>query len=98
MKTMYTPPKKVLERYADVLVNYALGGGKGIKNGDVVQLVGSEASKPLYVEVVRAIRKSGGHIISQYTPDNEDWINFDREFYKDSSDEQIKFFPAKFVK
>lgn len=98
MKRSYIPPKKILERYADVLVNFALGGGKGIKKGDIVAIYGSEVAKPLYVEIIRAIRMSGGHIIGRYMPDNEPWINFDREFYENSTDDQIKFFPAKFMR
>ena len=35
-KTEYKPSKKFLENYADILVNFALGEGKGIKKGDVV--------------------------------------------------------------
>ena len=34
----YKPSKKVLEKYADVLVNFALGSYKGIKKGDVVRV------------------------------------------------------------
>lgn len=98
MKKPYTPPKKTLERYADVLVNYALRGGKGIKKGEVVRVLCPESAKPLYIEVLRAIRKAGGHSIGQYVPDNEKGMAFDREFYEDSSDEQIKFFPAKYTK
>jgi len=32
----YNPPQKILKNYADVLVNFALGGGTGIKKGEVV--------------------------------------------------------------
>jgi hypothetical protein len=34
----YTPSKQILDKYADVMVNFALGGGKGIKKGDVVRV------------------------------------------------------------
>jgi len=98
MNKTYKPSKKVLERYADVLVNYALGGGKGIKKGETVLIVASEISKPLYIECLRAVRKAGGNVISQYLPDDEPGVNFGKEFYENSTDEQIKFFPAKFLK
>lgn len=98
MKKTYTPPKKILERYADVLVNFALGGGKGIKKGDVVLVYGSEASKPLYIEITKAIREAGGHMIGRYAPDDEPDYDFDREFFLNSTDEQLKFFPAKLMK
>ena len=51
----FTPSQQVLERYADVLVNFALGGGAGVKRGDVVRIVAHEAAKPLYVELHRAV-------------------------------------------
>lgn len=98
MKKSYIPPKKILERYADVLVNYALGGGVGIKKGEVVLLQGSEISKPLYIECLRAIRKAGGHTVTQYLPDDEPGANLTREFYEQSTDDQIKFFPDKLLK
>jgi len=34
----YQPSEEILKKYADVLVNYALGGGVGVKAGEVVQL------------------------------------------------------------
>ena len=42
----YTPPKDVLERYASVLVDFALGGGGGIERGDVVRITAPEGAKP----------------------------------------------------
>jgi aminopeptidase len=98
MTKPYTPPQKILERYADVLVNFALGGGKGIKKGDVVLVTASEVAKPLYIEIIKAIRKSGGHIIGRYFPDDTPEYNFDREFFLKATDEQLKFFPAKLTR
>lgn len=98
MKKPYTPPQIVLERYANVLVNFALGGGKGIKKGETVLVYGSEASKPLYVELIRAVRRAGGNSISRYSPDDEPYVNFGKEFYDEATDEQLQFFPAKLMK
>ncbi len=95
---MYTPSKKVLERYAAVLVNFALADGKGIKKGDVVQVTASESAKPLYAEILRAIWKAGGHVIGRYQPDNEKWFRFDREFFELAESEQVEFFPAKLMR
>lgn len=95
---MYKPSKIVLERYADVLVNFALGGGKGIKKGEVVVVNAPEASKPLYAEILKAIWKAGGHVIGRYHPGNEKWFKFDREFFETASPEQIEFFPSKLMR
>ena len=100
MKTTkpYVPSKKILENYANVLVNFALGHGKGIKKGDTVIVQMSEAAKPLYAEIMAAIWKAGGHIISRYTADNEPWFNFDKAFYEHVKDHQLDFFPHHFMK
>src|SRR4051812_34676780 len=95
---MYTPPKKILEKYADVLVNFALGGGKGIKKGEVVYIMTYECAKPLFAELRRAVWKAGGHVISDYRADNEPKMIIDRDFFEYASDEQLKFFPDKYLK
>ncbi len=50
-KPSYRPSQKILAKYADLLVNFALGGGKGIKKGDVVYITADECTKPLYLEL-----------------------------------------------
>ena len=67
---MYTPSKKILEKYANVLVNFALGGGKGVKKGEVVFLQVPESAKPLLYELRAAILKAGAYTITEYLPDN----------------------------
>ena len=79
----HTPSQQVLERYADVLINFALGGGSGVKRGDVVRIAAHEAAKPLYVELHRAVWRAGAHAIGQYVADD---------------DEQIDFFAAKYMR
>jgi aminopeptidase len=99
----YTPSPKILKKYADVLVNFALGGGKGIKKGEVVRVSASESAKPLYIAVCNAIVDAGGHVMSNYGPDDEHGdkrrnISVSRYFYEHATDEQIKFFPKKYLK
>jgi aminopeptidase len=94
----YRPDKKILERYADVLVNFALGDGKGIKKGDVVYIVTQEYAKPLYMEVLKAITKAGGHAISQYAPDDDAEFSVMRDFYAGAQKHQLDFFPEKYFR
>lgn len=94
----YKPSKKILERYADVLVNFALGKGKGIKKGDVVYVVAYEYSKPLYAEILKAIMKAGGNAISQYMPNSDREFNITRDFYVNAKEHQINFFPSKYIR
>ena len=89
----YQPSEELLEKYADVMINFALNGGEGVKNGEVVQLRVSEVAKPLLVALRRAVLKAGAHPIIFYTPDD-----FAREHYELASDEQLSFFPKKFLK
>lgn len=99
MKTekKYQPSKKVLEKYADVLVNFALGGYAGIKKGDVVRVFVEEEAKPLYVEIVKAIWKKGGHVLPAFTPADTDGYNLSKDFYDIATPEQLAFFPKKYM-
>jgi aminopeptidase len=91
----HTPPQPILERYADVLVNFALGGGAGIKQGDVVRIVSHESAKPLYAELCRAVWRAGGHMLGHYLPDDAGEYNLSRDFLELASDAQLDFFPAQ---
>lgn len=99
----YTPSQQILEKYAEVLVNFALNSGKGIKKGEVVRVSSAESAKPLYIAVCNAIVKSGGHVIGNYAPDDEQGDkrraeSFTRFFYQNATDEQIRFFPKTYLK
>ncbi|MDP3965710.1 MAG: aminopeptidase [bacterium] len=99
----YTPSDKILKNYADVLVNFALGGGKGVKKGEVVRVSASESAKPLFMAVCNAIVDAGGHVMSNYGPDDEQGDkrrneSFTRYFYEHAQPHQISFFPAKYLK
>jgi aminopeptidase len=90
----YLPAPEILERYADVFVNFALGGGEGVRPGEVVLVAASESAKPLYIEVTRAVLRAGCHAIGHYTPDDDAEYNMSRDFFEIASDEQIDFFPS----
>jgi aminopeptidase len=94
----YTPPAEILERYASVLVNFALGGGEGVKAGEIVRVVAPESAKPLYAALNRAVWRAGGHVIGGYQPDDDDSINLSRDFYELAGDEQLDRFPAHYMR
>jgi aminopeptidase len=98
MSEKYTPSQEVLEKYAKVLVNFALNSGKGIKKGETVFVLGHESAKPLFMECLNAITKSGGNVILNYLPDNTDGFGAGREYFKNAKGEQLNFFPAKYMK
>jgi aminopeptidase len=92
----YVPPPEILQRYADVLVNLALGGGAGIRRGDVVEIIAPESAKPFYAELCRTVWRAGGHVIGRYVPDDGPDINLTRDFYAIADGEQLDFFPARY--
>lgn len=89
----YTPSALILHRYARVLVNFALNSGKGIKKGDVVRLSVAESAKPLYIELRNQVLRSGGHVLTNYLPDD-----VARRGYELASREQLRFFPAAYAR
>ena len=92
----YKPSQEVLERYARVLIDFALGGGAGVQPDEVVLVAASESAKPLYAELQRAVLRAGGHVIGDYRPDEDAECNLARDFFELASDAQIAFFPAHY--
>lgn len=93
METTYQPKDSILKKYADVLVKYALNSGAGIKPGQVVQCVVPDIAKPLLVQLQRSILEAGGHPILKLLP-----TGIDKDFYDLANDEQLTFFPKKYMK
>lgn len=89
---MYIPSNELLEKYADVMVNFALWNWKWIKKWDVVFVQISECAKPFYIPLQTAILKAWWQPIFQYLPD---WVA--RNFYEIASDEQLSFAPLKYL-
>ncbi|MBI4363551.1 MAG: aminopeptidase [Candidatus Doudnabacteria bacterium] len=99
----YQPSQIILDRYAEVLVRFALGGGKGIKKGDVVRISSSESGRRLYLAVCNAVIDAGGHVLPHYSPDDEQGDrrrneSFTRYFYEHAQDHQMDHFPHKYLK
>ncbi len=91
---MYIPSNEILNKYADLLVNYALGGGQGVKAGEVVWVRLPETAKPLYVPLRNTILKAEAHPIMSYGAQNID----DADFYDLANDEQLSFFADIYMK
>ncbi len=94
MSKTSTPPQIILERYANVLVNFALNSGSGIKKGEVVEINVPDVAKPLAKEIQKAVLKSGGHPILRLLPTGD----FTKDFFELASDEQLIHFPKKYFK
>lgn len=89
----YQPSEEVLEKYADILINFALNSGEGVKPGEVVQIRVPECAKPMLVTLRRSVLKAGAHPLIFFMPDD-----FSREHFELASDEQLNFFPERYMK
>lgn len=91
----YKPPQDILEKYAKILVNFALGGGRGIRPGELVYLQGSLSSLPFYRALKKEIFDSGGLMVNSLADDMD---GFGRYFYDNATHEQLTSFPAPYYK
>lgn len=91
--SLYVPSKEILRRYAEVLVKFALNSGQGVKPGEVVEVVVPDAAKALALELHNVILEVGAHPMIRLTP-----TGFEQDFFSRANDEQLTFFPEKFLK
>lgn len=89
----YIPPQEILDSYARVLVQFALGSGKGVAKGEVVQCVVPDVAKPLARSLQNTILESGGHPLLRLLP-----TGFDQDYYRLASPDQLTFFPTQYMK
>ena len=90
---MYTPSTTTLDKYADVLICFALNSGKGIAKNDVVLLVTPVEGMPLAMAVYAKILDCGGHPIIHLLDDD-----FKLAHLQHGSDAQISFFANKYYR
>lgn len=94
----YEPSQKILDNFAEVLVNFALGDGKGIKKGDTVKLLAFESARPLFIACYKKIIDAGGNVIMDYRPSACDQHDLEQYFYEHASKKQLQHFPAEYFK
>lgn len=88
--TDYSPPAEILDKYAQVLVHFALGQTEGIKSGEVVQCLVPDVAKPLALALQNTLLKAGAHVLMRLLP-----TGFDNDYYSLASKEQLTFFPEQ---
>jgi aminopeptidase len=92
----YVPAREHLERYAELLIGFALGGGRGVAAGEVVRIVAPETAKPLFAAACRAAWRAGAHVIYDYSPADDAQFNLSRDFFELACDAQLDHFPARY--
>jgi len=90
---MYQPSKRVLEKYADVLIRFALNSGKGIKKNDVVYIVSQTPGLALAREVYRVVLSRGGHPMLSIVEDDFKLLHI-----QNSTKRQLTFFPRRYYR
>ena len=89
----YQPSRIILQKYAEVLVNFALNSGQGVKPGEVVMCQVPDVAKSLALELQNTILRAGAHPLLRLLP-----TGFSKDFYTLASQGQITFFPEKYLK
>jgi aminopeptidase len=88
----------LLQKYAQVMVRYALNDGQGINKGDTVFLVGQECTKYLFIAIAKEVYAAGGNLITAYQPDNVKDTSLARFLLQHGTDEQVGFFATPYWK
>ncbi|KKP60343.1 MAG: Peptidase M29 aminopeptidase II [Candidatus Roizmanbacteria bacterium GW2011_GWA2_34_18] len=90
---MFVPNKKILENYAKVLIDFALGKGLGIKEKQVIYLQYDTEALPLALTVFKRIIEKGAYPMVKSIDES-----FQKVMFENASDDQLKFFPKKYTK
>jgi aminopeptidase len=91
----YHPSEEILDRYAKVLVNFALGGGVGIKPGQIVYVQGPTSALPFYTAIQKAIINSGGTAIGGLYDDTSGMARY---FMDRANEQQLTKFLKNYSK
>ena len=96
----YTPLQEILNKYADVVINFALNGGEGIKEKETVFLMVPESAKPLLITMQAAVLKSGAYPVVYFMPNEmqRGFTELSRQYYELANEDQLNFFPEKYMK
>jgi len=88
---MFVPSKEILRNYALVMIDFALGGGTGIKEKEVVYLQFDYPALPLALKVYKRILEKDAYPILKINDEA-----FSKLFYETAKDHQLTFFPKKY--
>lgn len=89
----YTVPETILEKYAQVMINFALNEGEGVRPGQKVVLSIPESAKPFLKHLYTTVIRAGAHPIIRYHPDG-----LGRIIYEEGSEEHLDFFAKDLVR
>ncbi len=90
---MFIPSKKILENYAKVLIDFALGKGQGIKEKQIIYLQYDSEALPLALVVYKRILEKGAYPMVKNIDES-----FQKVMFENAKDHQLKFFPKEYTK
>lgn len=90
---MLVPNKRILENYAKVLIDFALGKGKGIKEKQVVYLQYDTEALPLALAIYKRILEKGAYPMVKSIDES-----FQRVMFENAKNHQLKFFPKEYTR
>jgi len=88
----YQPSAEIIQKYAQVLINFALNSGKGLQKDEVVEISVPDVAKPMALALQNEVLRSGGHPLTRILP-----TGFDQDYYSLAQDHQLRFFPKKYL-
>lgn len=86
------PSQAILNKYAEVMIKFALWSGKGANPKDVILLQIPESAKAFLEPLRNAVLKIGAYPLVDYLPEG---IN--KSYYELASDDQLSFIPEKYL-
>ncbi|MBU0975966.1 MAG: aminopeptidase [Patescibacteria group bacterium] len=89
---IYSPSQTILQKYADVLIKFALWSGKGMKEGEKVFIQVPECAKPILKPLMLSVLEQGGHPLINYIPND-----IKRAFFDNATMKQIEYMPKKYM-
>lgn len=90
---VYVPKPEILEKYAHLLINFALNSGEGVRKGETVVLQVPECAKPFLHPLRKAVLKSKANLITEFMPDE-----VTKEYYELADDTQLGYIPKNYLK
>ena len=89
----YVPSSEIIKKYAQVLINFALNSGQGVKKGEVVEIIVPDVAKPMAQALQNEVLKAGAHPQLRLLP-----TGFEQDYYTLAKEDQLTFFPKKYLK
>jgi aminopeptidase len=92
----YTPSPDILEKYAKVMVNFALNSGKGAKPGEVVRVSCPVSALPFFRALKRQLVDSGAIVVGSLIDDMDEGAT--KYYFEHATNKQLTTFLDKYYK